>query len=76
MCYSSTGQLAQVIPVVGGLVALVLVGILEVKGLQIAHRTTTGKAIAALVIPVGVCCLCVGVVAVTAGAAFMGYLNR
>jgi hypothetical protein len=75
MCYSSTGQLAQAVPLIGGLVAFVLVLILEVKGLETAHRTTTGKAIAAVLIPVAFCCVCVVLFVVTLGAALIGMLK-
>ena len=75
LCYSSTGQLAQVIPVIGGLVAVVLVLILEVKGLETAHRTTPGKALAAVLIPVAFCCVCVGLFFATLGAAIFGMLK-
>ncbi len=75
-CYSSTGQLAQVVPVIGGLLALVFTTILEVKGLEIAHRTTPGKAIAAILIPGAVCCVCAVLVLVTLGAALFGMLGR
>ena len=75
LCYSSTGQLAQVVPVIGSLLAFVFVLILEVKGLETAHRTTTGKAVAAVLIPVAVCCACVALLAVTIGAALVGMLK-
>ncbi len=76
MCYASTAQLAQVVPLIGWLVALVFTGVLEVKGLEIAHRTTVGKAIAALLIPAAVCCVCAALFLATLGAAFFGMLNR
>ena len=57
-------------------VALVLVAILEVKGLEIAHRTTSGKAIAAILIPGAVCCVCAGLVIAALGAAMFGMINR
>jgi len=76
ICYASTGQLFQVIPFLGGLLALVFVVLLEIKGLAIAHRTTTGKATAAVLIPIAFCCVCVIGVLVAFGAALAGFLNR
>ena len=61
---------------IGGLLALVFTTILEVKGLEIAHRTTPGKAIAAILIPGAVCCVCAVLVLVTLGAALFGMLGR
>jgi hypothetical protein len=71
VCYASTGQLAQLIPVVGGFIAFGFVLFLEIKGLTIAHRTTSGKAVAAVLIPVAFCCVCVTAVALLAGAALI-----
>jgi hypothetical protein len=75
-CYSTTGQLAQVVPVIGWLLALVFVPILEIKGLAIAHRTSVGRATAAVLIPGVLCCVCIAVVAATVGAALVGMLSR
>lgn len=60
--YSSVSQLANVIPFVGWLVALVWSPILMVMGTVRMHRTTQGKAIAGILIPFLVCCTCVVVV--------------
>jgi len=69
--YSSVSQLAQVVPVVGGLVALVWNLILVVMGAQRIHRTTQGKAIVGLLIPIVLCCGCVLLAIVFAGAAIL-----
>jgi hypothetical protein len=49
--YSSVSMLAQVVPFVGGLIALVWGFFLNVKGAVRMHRTTSGRAAAALLIP-------------------------
>jgi hypothetical protein len=49
--YSSTANLAHVIPYVGWLIALVWAFYLNVKGIVRMHRTTPGRAVAAIVIP-------------------------
>ncbi len=69
--YSSVSQLAQVIPVVGGLVAVVWNLILVVMGAQRIHRTTQGKAIAGVLIPIVFCCGCAALAIVFAGAAIL-----
>jgi hypothetical protein len=56
VCYAQTAQLAAVIPLCGGLVAAVWAVVLYVVGLAAAHRTTTGKAVLAVVLPVVLCC--------------------
>jgi len=48
-----------VIPFVGGLVALIWGLVLAVKGVQRMHRTTTGRATAAVLLPVVLAALCV-----------------
>ena len=49
--YSSVSMLASVIPLVGGLIGLVWGFFLNVKGAVRMHRTTSGKAAAAMLIP-------------------------
>jgi hypothetical protein len=73
--YSSVSQLAQVIPVFGGLVALVWNLILVVMGAQRIHRTTQGKAIAGVLIPLVLCCGCTLLAIVFAGAAIFAALG-
>ena len=51
VAYSSVSMLANVVPFVGGLIALVWGFFLNVKGAVRMHRTTPGKAAAALLIP-------------------------
>ena len=64
--YSSVSQLANVIPFVGGLAAVVLNLILMVMGAVRMHRTTQGKAIAGILIPLLLCCVCIAVAAALA----------
>ena len=59
VAYSSVSQLANVIPFVGGLAALVWNLVLMVMGAVRMHRTTQGKAIAGVLIPMALCCVCV-----------------
>jgi len=56
ICYSSVSSLAQVIPVFGGLVAFVWWIVLAVKGIARLHRTTTGRALAAVLVPMVLLC--------------------
>ena len=52
--YSMVSQVANVVPYVGWLVALVWGFYLQVKGAERLHRTTAGRAAAALVLPLAV----------------------
>jgi hypothetical protein len=74
LCYASTVQIAQVVPLCGGFVAAVGALILEVIGLAIIHRTTQGKAAGAVLIPVAICCVCAVVLAIAFGAAIVGLI--
>jgi len=58
ICYSNTSQLAQLVPLAGGMIAWVWSLILSIIGLTEAHRTTTGKAAAAVLLPIVACCVC------------------
>lgn len=66
--YSQVAQLANIVPVVGGLIAVVWGIVLAVLGTQELHRTTQGKAIAAVLAPILLCCIAT-VVLVTVGIA-------
>ena len=68
VCYAQTAQLAGIIPFCGGLISMVWAIILYVFGLATAHRTTQGKAVLAVVLPVVLCC------AFAAALLFMGVL--
>jgi len=75
--YASVSNLANVIPFVGGLAAVVWNLVLVVMGVVRLHRTTQGKAIAGVLIPLLLCCVC-GVVAVVAliGGLAAAFANR
>ncbi len=66
--YAQTASLAQVIPLIGGLVAFVWMMVLTVIGFIRLHRTSEGKAIVGVVLPLLLCCVCV-VVAIGFGIA-------
>jgi len=67
IAYAQTASLAQIIPVFGGLIALVWGIVLEVIGLVRMHRTSTGKAAGAVLLPIVLCCVCIGLGAVLIG---------
>jgi hypothetical protein len=71
VCYSEASSLASIIPVVGGLIAVVWWIVLAVQGIERLHRTTSGKAVAAVLIPVVVCCGGLALVLVLVGAALL-----
>jgi hypothetical protein len=74
--YSWVAQLAQVIPVFGGLLALVFSLILSVIGAQTLHRSTQGKAILGVLLPIVLCCGCALVGVILGGAALMSAFSR
>ena len=66
--YSSVSMLANIIPFVGGLIGLVWGFFLNVKGAVRMHKTTPGKALAALLIPLAiVILLLIAVLAIVVG---------
>ncbi len=75
-CYATTAQLAGIIPLCGGLAALVWAIVLLIIGLAIAHRTTQGKAAVAVFLPLVLCCVCAVVLGVMFGAGLAGLANR
>ena len=59
VAYASVSNLANAIPFLGGLVALVWNVVLMVMGAVRIHRATQGKAIAGVLIPIVLCCVCI-----------------
>jgi hypothetical protein len=59
-CFGQAANLLQIIPVCGGLLALVWMVVLMTIGLSEVHGTTKVKAAAATLSPILVCCCCIG----------------
>jgi hypothetical protein len=76
VCYSEVSSLASVIPVVGGLIAVVWWIVLAIQGVQSLHKTTSGKATAAVLIPVVVCCGGLVLIGLAVGAAVLSHFGR
>jgi hypothetical protein len=73
--YAQTGGLAQIVPIFGGLVAGVWQIVLAILGVAAMHRTSTGKAAAAVLIPIALCCVCAIAAVVIFGAALMAAIS-
>ena len=59
--YSKATSLVSLVPMCGPLLAVVWGAVVAIIGLQEAHQTTLGKAIAAVLLPILlVCCCCLG----------------
>ena len=67
VCYTQTAQLAGIIPFCGGLIALIWAVVLYVLGFSTAHRTTQGKALVAVFLPVVLCCVMGVIIALVVG---------
>ncbi len=76
LCYASVANVANVVPLLGGLVAGVWAAYLVVIGAQQMHKTTQGKALLGILLPTIVCCVCIAVGAIFAGAAMMRAFSR
>ncbi|MBP1619445.1 MAG: hypothetical protein H6Q02_212 [Acidobacteria bacterium] len=76
MCYGTTAQLAQVVPLCGGIVGAVWAIVLEIIGLAQVHRTSQGKAALAVLLPLALCCVCIAIMAALFGAAIMAAIGQ
>jgi hypothetical protein len=76
VCYSQVSSLASVIPFIGGLIAIVWWIVLALQGVERLHRTTSGKAAAAVLIPAVVCCGSIILIGLVVGAALLGRFGR
>jgi hypothetical protein len=72
LAWSSTAQLGQLVPFAGGLIALVWGIVLQTISLASFHRTTQGKALAAVLTPLVLCCVCIAVFAASLVALVAG----
>ncbi len=76
MCYASTVQILNVIPLCGGIVAFFWAIVLEIIGLAIAHRTTQGKTALAVLLPLLLCCTCVALAVVGFGVGVASLIGK
>jgi len=77
IAYSMVAQLANLIPIAGGMICLVWTLVLAVIGVQKLHETEQGKAVAAVLIPVALCCACIALSIFVMGASLMTFFaNR
>ena len=60
--YSAVAQLGQIIPFAGGIIAFVWGIVLLVLGLVRLHHTSQGRALAAVLLPIVLCCVLIGLV--------------
>jgi hypothetical protein len=75
--YSSIANIVQVVPILGGLVYMFWWVYLMVVGVREVHGTTTGRALAAVLMPLVVCCgLYIGVLVLVFGAIGLSGLNQ
>ncbi len=75
VAYSNVGYLAGLVPLVGSFIAVLWVLVLEVIGFSQVHRTTPGRALLAVLIPLLVCCACIALGAVLFGAMIAGFIG-
>ena len=74
-CYAGAAMVLGIIPICGSLAAVIGSLILAIIGLSVAHRISKGKAAAAVLLPVFLCCGCIGISIALFGAAILGALG-
>ncbi len=75
LCYVQVATLVLMIPFCGTFIAGFVALVFEVIGISEMHRIGLGKAAAAVLLPVLLCCVCLGIAFMLAGAAFMSALG-
>jgi len=76
VAYSQVGGLAGIVPFVGSVIAVLWILVLEVIGFALVHRTTQGRALLAVLIPVLLCCACGLVAMVVFGAVIAAFIAQ
>ncbi len=67
VCYTQTAQLAGLIPCCGSIIGLVWTIVLYTTGFSTAHRTSQGKALLTIFLPLVLCCVMWAVVFLVIG---------
>lgn len=75
LAYTEATQIFQVIPVVGGLIGALWWLFIAIPGLAAAHRSSTGRAAAAVLTPMALCCVCLVALVVLLGAGLVAALR-
>ena len=73
--YASVASLAYVVPFVGAFGVFLWSIVLVVIGFMAVHRAPTAKAIIGALLPMVLCCVCVGIIALFFGAAIAASLG-
>ena len=76
VAYSQTAALAQIVPFCGGFVAGIWALVLLVFGLAEAHGTSDGRAAAAALLPLILCCVCGLLFGLVSGAGVASLMSR
>lgn len=58
VAFTSVSNLASIVPLVGGFIGLIWFIFLATVGLSTMHRTTQGKALLTVLLPIILCCVC------------------
>ncbi len=74
--YSTIAWLAVALPFIGSLVASIWYLVLEVFGFAVAHRTSQGRALIAVLIPIILCCVCGLVFSLLFGAVLYQFIQQ
>ncbi len=76
MSYAATAQIAQIVPLCGGLAGGIWALVLEIIGIAEAHRISQGKAALAVLLPLVVCCACLAGIFALSGAAILSAFSH
>ncbi len=58
LCYAQVSSLLSIVPILGGLLAILASLVLTVIGFTKVHQANQGSALVAVLIPVSLCCVC------------------
>lgn len=74
VAYSSTGNIAKVVPVIGDIISTLWMIVLAVIGLTRMHGTSEGKSVLIVLLPLVACCVCFGGFVIMGAGAMMSGL--
>jgi hypothetical protein len=74
-CYAGASLILSIVPMCGSLAGVIWSLALAVIGLSVAHQISTGKALAAVLLPLLLCCGCIATCFALFGAAIMSQMG-
>lgn len=76
VAYGMVANIASVIPMIGGIISFGVMVYLAINGIEVVHRTSQKNAVITVLVPIGLCCVCIIASFVLFGAAMAAAFSQ